>query len=86
MVTSLIHIIALTKLPLVLHSRENYKKRGGSRDGSREMVKMDPSNMWAVIGKQENRGNGMAVQIYLVNSMKNLLIPLNDADFKFLGE
>lgn len=56
---------------------------GGILDGLREKVKMDPSAMWAVIGKQENRGNGMDVQIYLVNSTKNLLIPLNDPDFNF---
>lgn len=44
---------------------------GGSLDGSIKIVKMDPSATQAGIGKQENKENGMDVQIYLVNSMKN---------------
>ncbi|KAK8560843.1 hypothetical protein V6N13_026278 [Hibiscus sabdariffa] len=60
--------------------RESYKKMGGNLDGLRETVKMDPSVMWVVIGKQENRENGMTARIYSVNS-KNLLIPPNDANF-----
>ncbi|KAK5847211.1 hypothetical protein PVK06_003515 [Gossypium arboreum] len=63
--------------------QENYKKMGGSLDGSIKIVKMDPSATRAGIGKQENKENGMDVQIYLVYSMKNLLIPLNDPDFNF---
>lgn len=57
---------------------------GGSLDGSKEMMKMDPSVMWVVIGKQGNGGNGMDVQIYLENLMKNLLIHLNNPDSSFL--
>ena len=48
---------------------------GGSPNGSRKKVIMDPSAMSVDIGKLENRENGMDVQTYLVNSMKTLLIP-----------
>ncbi|MBA0713736.1 hypothetical protein Golax_012752, partial [Gossypium laxum] len=72
----------LFTLPVVQHSRENYKKMGGSLDGFRETVKMGPSAMWVVIGNQENKRNGMAARIYLVNSTR-LSIPPNKADFTF---
>lgn len=39
---------------------------------------MEATTMWVDIGKQESRGTGMDAQIYLVNSMKKLLIPLDD--------
>ncbi|MBA0768226.1 hypothetical protein Gotri_017045, partial [Gossypium trilobum] len=55
---------------------------GGSLDGFRETVKMGPSAMWVVIGNQENKRNGMAARIYLVNSTR-LSIPPNKADFTF---
>jgi hypothetical protein len=57
------------------YSQGNYKKMGGSPNGSRKKVIMDPSAMSVDIGKLENRENGMDVQTYLVNSMKTLLIP-----------
>ncbi|KAA3454794.1 Oxysterol-binding-related protein 2A-like protein [Gossypium australe] len=70
----------LFTLPVAQYSRENYKKMGGSLDGFRETVKMGPSAMWVVIGNQENKRNGMAARIYLVNSTR-LSIPPNKADF-----
>nr|POF09438.1 hypothetical protein CFP56_33393 [Quercus suber] len=52
------------------------KKMGGSPDGSKKKkVIMDPFAMLVDIGKLGSRANGMNVQIYLVNSMKTLLIP-----------
>ncbi|KAK5782788.1 hypothetical protein PVK06_037293 [Gossypium arboreum] len=57
--------------------RENYKKVAGNLDGSGKMV-MEATTMWADIGKQESRRTGMDAQIYLVNSTKKLLIPLDD--------
>lgn len=56
----------------------------GRLDGSREKAKMDPSAMRVVIGKHERRENGMNARIYLVNSVKLLLVPLKDRDFKEL--
>lgn len=57
-----------------LFSQGNYKKMGGSPDGSREKVKMAPSAMSADIGKLVNRENGMDAPTYLVNLMNTLLI------------
>ncbi|MFQ6632850.1 hypothetical protein Gotur_010922 [Gossypium turneri] len=61
----------------ILDRRENYKKVAGNLDGSGKMV-TEATTMWADIGKQESRRTGMDAQIYLVNSMKKLLIPLDD--------
>lgn len=38
----------------------------GSRDGSTEMVKMDPLGIQVDTGKHESAGTGMDAQMYLV--------------------
>ncbi|KAA8522246.1 hypothetical protein F0562_012919 [Nyssa sinensis] len=59
----------------------NYKKMGGSPDGSKEKLKTDPSAMWVDIGKPESREIGMDAQIYLVNLMKTSITPPTGPDF-----
>ncbi|KAE8055953.1 hypothetical protein FH972_012760 [Carpinus fangiana] len=55
--------------------RGNYKKMGGSPDGLRGKVTMEPSAMSVDIGKLRSRQTGMDAQIYLVKLAKTLLIP-----------
>ena len=68
-------------IPLIVYSQGNYKKMGGSPDGSKAKVKMDPSATWVVTGKHENMENGTDAQIYLVNLSKTLLAALKNPDF-----
>ncbi|KAK9036531.1 hypothetical protein V6N11_078527 [Hibiscus sabdariffa] len=58
--------------------RESYKKMAGNLDGSRKMV-MDPSTMRVVIGRQENRGTGMDVQIALNSTTLVEMAPCHEA-------
>lgn len=52
----------------------------GGPDGSIEKVRMDPSDMQVVTGKQERIENGMAALIYLANSAK-ILVQLTGLNF-----
>lgn len=52
----------------------------GGPDGSTEKVRMGPSAMQVVTGKQERIKNGMIALIYLVNSVK-ILVQLTGLNF-----
>jgi len=48
-------------------SRENCKRMDGSRDGSKRTAKTEHFTMLGDTGKQESRGDGTGVYIFLVN-------------------
>ncbi|KAE9459445.1 hypothetical protein C3L33_08666, partial [Rhododendron williamsianum] len=67
-------------------SQGNYRRMGGSPDGSKEKVKMDHSVTWVVTGKHENSENGTVACRYLVKLMKTLLIPLKGPNVAQVGD